>query len=456
MPDSTLDELADHTGEPVELLCEWRDAGLIGDPDRFGPEDAERVRLIRLLLRRGFTLETIVAAERHRERHRGGGLFDEFLGLMYPSGQFPTYSVAEAAEKAGVDVARAQRLWDAAGFSEHCDAASDGDVAALASLGTVLDAGIPEPALLEIVRVYSDTLRKVAEAEIRLFHFHVHERLRAAGVSGPELNEATHGVSHRLLGLVEPAVLYFHSKGWASAVRDDFALHVAEEAGQSEVAEVPGTLSLAVVFVDLSQFTPLTDVMGDAIAADIVDRFSNVVRASVTACHGRIVKQIGDAFMLVFFEPRTAVACALEIEERVSAEPQFPAVRSGAHRGPVLYRAGDYVGSTVNLASRLEAEAGPHQLLVTGDLRREAEGLEGVEFVPVGRRRFKGVSEDVEVFEARRAGAALREKLVDVVCGMELGPSEIAATLDVGGEERAFCSTACLQRFVAAPEQYAG
>ncbi|MGH9013995.1 MAG: adenylate cyclase regulatory domain-containing protein [Acidimicrobiia bacterium] len=443
--EQSLGELAERTGEPVACLEEWRAAGLVLADGRFEPADAERARLVRFLLRRGFSLETIVQAER---------LLDDFLDLEFAEGQFPTYTLTEAAEKTGVDSSLVRRLWEAIGLNQHGDVASDDDIATLAGLEIVLSTGLPEAALIELVRVYADALRRVAEAEVRLFHFHVHERLRAAGVSPDEVKRGTDAASAQLRGLVEPAVLYFHRKGWAKAVRDDLALHVAEEAGLSDVSEVPGTLSVAIVFSDLARFTPLTEVMGDAVAADIVDRFSKIVRNAVAGWDGRIVKQIGDGHMLVFFEPGAAVACALEVEARAAGESQFPAVRSGAHWGPVLYREGDYLGATVNLASRLETEAGPHQLLVTAELRRAAEGLPNVEFVPLGRRTLKGVSEGVEVFDARPGTAAVREKLVDPVCGMELNSSEVAASLDVAGEARAFCSTDCLQRFVAAPERY--
>jgi len=159
--------------------------------------------------------------------------------------------------------------------------------------------------------------------------------------------------------------------------------------------------------------------------------------------------------MLVFPEPGSAVACALEIDRRTADEPQFPAVRAGAHWGQVLYREGDYLGATVNLAARLAAEAERHQVLTTAAVRKEAGRLPDVEFVPLGMRRLKGLSDQLEVFAARRgAGGTAGERLVDPVCGMELGAGEAAATLSLEGQEQAFCSQECLQRFVAAPERY--
>jgi YHS domain-containing protein len=57
-----------------------------------------------------------------------------------------------------------------------------------------------------------------------------------------------------------------------------------------------------------------------------------------------------------------------------------------------------------------------------------------------------------EVVAAVEAPALAR--LIDPVCGMELGEGDEAARLSLEGEERAFCSQQCLQRFVATPERY--
>ena len=237
------------------------------------------------------------------------------------------------------------------------------------------------------------------------------------------------------------------------AVSMAVARAAAEESGLPK-AELPGRFPVAIAFVDLSSFTQLAEAMGDRAAAEVLERFSGLVREAVNRWDGRVVKQIGDAFMLVFAEPKSAVACALEIERRTAAEPQFPAVRSGVHWGSVLYREGDYLGSNVNISARLAAEAQRHQVLVTTAVRREAEGLAEVEFAPLGKRRLKGLADDLELFEARPRGSGSSLKVVDPVCGMELRPAEVAARLSLEGEERAFCSQECLRRFIAAPQRY--
>jgi hypothetical protein len=113
-----------------------------------------------------------------------------------------------------------------------------------------LEAGLPEEAMLQLVRVYSDSLGRVAEAEARLFHFYVHERLREGAHSTREVVEKTEEATQRMRVLAEPAILYFHRKGMAAALRDDMLLHVAEYCGQTPTGEATAQMRLAVVFLD--------------------------------------------------------------------------------------------------------------------------------------------------------------------------------------------------------------
>jgi class 3 adenylate cyclase/YHS domain-containing protein len=231
-------------------------------------------------------------------------------------------------------------------------------------------------------------------------------------------------------------------------------MHLEEEAGLAERPEIPGQIRQAIMFADLASFTPLAEAMGDVKAAEIVARFAEMVRLANARCHGRVVKQIGDAFMVVFSECYSAVSCALELEQRASAESHFPAVRVGLHYGPVLYREGDYIGSNVNIASRLAESAHRHQVLVSSEVRSRARELAGVEWIRVGKQRLKGLATEVEVFEARLSAVESPQKVTDPVCGMELGLGEVAARLSLGGIDHSFCSDDCLKQFVRAPEKY--
>jgi len=213
---------------------------------------------------------------------------------------------------------------------------------------------------------------------------------------------------------------------------------------------------LAIVFLDMSSYTPLTEVMGDRVAAKIVERFSVLVREATARFDGRVVDRIGDAFLLTFPDPRTAVVCALEISSRTTAEPQFPAVRGAVHWGKVLYQDGGYVGGALNIASRVATHATPHQILITAAARTEIEDLAHVTFTPLGKRRLKGLAAELEVFEVCSDHEPASHRIRDPVCGIEMAGTEVGATLIVQGRELAFCCERCLRVFLERPEEYRG
>jgi adenylate cyclase len=443
----SLEQLAARSRVPAERLREWRTWKLIGDPqsEGFAPEDLIRARLVRLFLRRGIDPQSIATWV-------ASGEMDRHVALLAPSAVSTSHSLAEAAQRAGADPGLLRQFFEAAGFEE--EELTDEDVEALRMCKTALEGGFPTEAMVEFVRVFTDTMRRVAGTQAHLFHVHVRSRLQSLGLTGTELTQAVWNASEKLLPLGELALLYFYRRALRDVVEETTVVELAEQAGLLEALPSPGQLDVTIGFVDLASFTPLTEAMGDFEMARVLDRFSAVVRHTVNQRDGHVVKQIGDAFMLVFSEARSAVACALDIEAQVAAEPQFPAVRSGVHSGEVLYREGDYIGTNVNLASRVATAADRHQVLVTGAVRTRSGTLEGVEFLPLGKRHLKGIAEEFELFEARRTGASTTEKAIDPVCGMELGPAEIGARLSLGSSERVFCSENCLRRFIAAPEKF--
>jgi len=440
----TLEELAERAGEARECLAEWRALGLLGSTDgsTFTLLDVARARLIRFCLGSGVHLDTIVRAEAAEP-----GFLDHYLEQLFPAGPQRTYSIDEAAAQVPLELATARRLHHVSGTPWLGQRIVKEDIEVLRGWKAALEQGLPEDALFQLVRVYADSLGRIAEAEARLFHFYAHERMREAGLSGQALREQTKRASEAMRRLIEPALLYFHRKGMAAAICEDALLHLAQHSDAPDRRDVPAQLRLAIAFLDLASFTSMTESMGDAAAAEVVSRFSELVRDVVVSHHGRLVEQIGDAFMLVFPEAGAAVSCLLGIGERAAQEDRFPALRGGIHIGPVLYREGGYVGTNVNIASRIASEARRHQLLVSAEVRRDVS-LPGIDFVPLGKRALKGLSDELELFEARLRSDARGTRMTDPVCGMELTEIGVAARLSLEGRDVAFCSETCLRRYL--------
>lgn len=386
-------QLAATTGQTIEQLRAWEALGLVTrSGEMFAPDAVDRVRLLAYAAQRGVHPQAIADAST-----REPDILSRYVELVGGRGRV-LRSVDHAAAQVALDPAFVRRLVVAGGLGQP-DGLSDEDVEMLRIGADALRAGLPAEAVLQMARVYNDALSRVAEAEARLVHFYVHEPLEAQGLAGEELAAAYEEAGEALLGLIEPAVISFHRKGLDAALRDDLVVHLAEDVGQPPGAV--GQTTLTVLFVDLASFTVMTEVMGDSTAAAVVERFSDLVRAAAGSRDGRVLKQIGDEFMLVFRDSRAAVGCGIAIMASVSAEPQFPEVRLGAHTGTALFREGDYLGATVNIAARVASQAGPDQFLVTDAVRVAVGASEDWFFEPIGRHALKNVAKPTELLEVR-------------------------------------------------------
>ncbi|MSO18482.1 MAG: hypothetical protein CK520_05015 [Actinobacteria bacterium] len=149
-------------------------------------------------------------------------------------------------------------------------------------------------------------------------------------------------------------------------------------------------------FLDLCGFTRFTDLHGDGEAVIALTQFRNSVREIASIYAVRVDKWLGDGVMLVSPTRRRLVEANLAIMERVEASGLVLPLRGGMAVGPVLLLEGDdYVGSAVNLASRLCAKAAPGELLATDELTSDVP--KSAEVISVGALDVSGFAQSVEV-----------------------------------------------------------
>jgi class 3 adenylate cyclase len=156
----------------------------------------------------------------------------------------------------------------------------------------------------------------------------------------------------------------------------------------------------AIVFVDLSGFTRLTEERGDETAVRTAMSLQQQADAIAARHGGRLVKLLGDGAMLLFPEPAVGVDAALELVEAMSGEGAL-AAHAGIHSGPVIERDLDVFGRTVNLASRIADVAQPGEVLASDAVAGAAlDGSYG--FEPLEDANIKGVPEPVPLFLVTR------------------------------------------------------
>lgn len=176
-------------------------------------------------------------------------------------------------------------------------------------------------------------------------------------------------------------------------------------------SERRGTPTRGFLFADLRGYTAYVERHGAHRAAAMLDRYRTLVRAAVADFDGAEIRTEGDSFYVVFDSASSAIECALAITagaSQVADDDPSNAfhVGVGIHAGETVETAEGYVGSAVNTAARICAQAGRNQVLVSGTVRALTAGVVDAVFVPIGRRRLKGLPDPIELFQAQAAGSA--------------------------------------------------
>jgi adenylate cyclase len=384
------EEFADLVGLSLETVQSYRSLGLL-DPEDDGfldDVDLMRVRVVhRYVAHLGFEPESLAAAirEGHIETPYGGQLFDTASPL----------SAEDAAAQAGLEPDQLRQLTAALGLGTSN--LSEQDVNELFTVPrAALGAGLPWDAVLGVTRVLGDSLRRIAEAQIRAVHVYIHERLTAEGASQEDVERQILGME-TLIPLTDILLRRLYRQYLVEALIEDAFLHLAEP--ERETAEI-GSVDATIAFVDIASFTALAEVSGDDVAVRALDRIDAVVRRLLVEHDGKLVKQVGDGFMLAFRDPADAVQFAVATQTELARDPDLPAIRVGINTGPALYRTGDYLGGAVNVASRVVSSAMPGQILLTEPVATAANKA-GIEVEELGVRMMRGVDEPLALFRVK-------------------------------------------------------
>ena len=144
----------------------------------------------------------------------------------------------------------------------------------------------------------------------------------------------------------------------------------------------------AVVFVDLSGFTELTEEQAHSVA---------------TEHGGRLVKLLGDGAMLRLPDAERGLSAALGLVAAMD-EAGTPRAHAGVHAGPVIERDLDLFGRTVNLASRIADAASPGEVLTSETVVRTLDH-DRFRFEPVAQAVLKGIAEPTALYRVRSHGS---------------------------------------------------
>jgi adenylate cyclase len=379
-----LKEAAERVGVSPATLRRWAREGVIPEVDGTGAWTSAAVAHARIVARlrdRGHRLEHIKAAG--ADGRLAYGYIEEMFG-----GAGSERSLDEAAELTGLEPALIERFWTSLGLpASGLESIGDEDIEALRYVSSVLDAGFPLVAFLQLCRVYGQALAQIADAEVRLFHLYVHEPLIREGVPGLQMAEEMEDLARDLLPVASPMMDYVHQRFLQHFVEQDVVGHMESELEDEDVDL--GRVRTAVAFADLAGYTRFTEEEGEEEALSSVERFVEGVTNTLPE-DARVVKTIGDAVMVVGHDVDALVDWAVGFTGLFEERPE---PRIGLHWGTTLYRDGDYFGRDVNLASRVVARARGGEVLVTDTVVDAVSDSSHLSFEAIGEVKLKGFSE---------------------------------------------------------------
>ena len=352
---------------------------------------AAQARVVARMRARGHSLEDLKRAGRE------GRLAFGFAEDIFPA-PAEQETVEQVARDTGLEPELIERILVILGTPlERERLLSPHDAQAMRHCARVLAAGLPLVAFLQLVRVYAQSLRRIADAEVRLFHLYVHEPLIRDAVPELEMAEEMGELASDLLPLASPLIDYLHNRYLRFFLEQDVIGHMETDFDVSpDLGQVPVTLC----FIDLTGFTRYTEEEGDLEALDVVETFVETVEATLPP-EATIVKTIGDEVMVVSPDAVSLTEWAVRLLERFPVRPQ---PRVGIHFAKAMYRDGDYFGTHVNLAHRVVNRAQAGEVLVTDRIVAAIDGHGGLGFEPIGEVNLKGFPRPTPLFVVGRAG----------------------------------------------------
>ena len=204
------------------------------------------------------------------------------------------------------------------------------------------------------------------------------------------------------------------------------------------------------LFTDIEGSTRLWERDAEAMALALAQH-DTIVRDTVQARHGTVVKMTGDGVHAVFADPLDAVSAAVELQRQLTQAAATSrvvlSVRCGLNAGVQEHRDNDFFGSAVNRAARLMSAAHGGQILLSSTVASLVDGRLGdeISLLDLGTVRLRDLTSPEHVFQVRHP--ALRAEF-PALRSLEATPNNLPqqVTSFVGRERELAEVSACFSK----------
>lgn len=169
------------------------------------------------------------------------------------------------------------------------------------------------------------------------------------------------------------------------------------------------TRNLTIVFTDIKGFTPRTSAQSRSATIDLIREHKALLAPVIEERGGRLIKTIGDAFLVTFESPTDAVLTGIELQRKLRernanvAEADRIEIRVAINTGEVSIEEGDVYGEAVNIAARIEGIADANEIYFT-EATYLAMNKAEVPSAEIGYRVLKGIPQKIKVYRVLHEG----------------------------------------------------
>ena len=177
--------------------------------------------------------------------------------------------------------------------------------------------------------------------------------------------------------------------------------------------------TLTIMFSDMRGFTSRTSSQSRAATADMIKQHKDLLLPVIIDRGGKLIKTIGDAFLVSFESPTDAVLAGMALQNTLRKHnSRTPAkswieIRVAINTGEVILEEGDVYGEAVNIASRIEGIAEPNEIYFTESTYLSMNKSE-VPSAEIGYRLLRGIPERIKIYKVLKEGETKRPRATPV------------------------------------------
>lgn len=177
----------------------------------------------------------------------------------------------------------------------------------------------------------------------------------------------------------------------------------------------------AIMFTDIVGYTSL---MADdeQAALNIVAQQRDTLRPVIESHGGQWLKEMGDGTLSSFSSATSAVQCAIEVQQQLKQYVSFK-VRIGVHLGDVVFTDTDVFGDGVNIASRIEPNAEPGGIAISGSVYDTLSNNKHFQTVLLGEKTLKNVGRPLRIYAISNDGLPVGPTFAATAINTDKSPS---------------------------------